>query len=66
MHKHMIELQRQQLQLLLKWLNIIDECDHKIQQGIEVAYYKACKTEAAEGYSESMTTLMNVVINLAV
>lgn len=60
-----IEIQRKQLQLLLKWLSIIDECDEKISARKDVDYYKACKAEAADGYATAMTSLIEVVINLS-
>jgi len=63
--KQNIEAQKQQLKLLINWLQIVEECEASIVEGKDVQYYKSCKAKAVEGYANSMSSLFEMVITLS-
>lgn len=57
-----ILIQKKTLQVLLKWLEIVEECDAKIAELKDVSYFKACRAEAIENYATTMISLIETVI----
>lgn len=57
-----IEYQRKIMKRALSFLDTIESCEYKIQEGGHVKYFLAVKQEAVAGYTEEMTKLLESAI----